>query len=124
MTKVLIVDDSATIREMVAIHLSEMGFQVVEAFDGADGVEKLKSASFDLVITDVVMPNMNGYEFCRWVKNNAATKTVPVLMCTTKSEEFDKYWGMKQGADAYIVKPFKREELVSAVKKLLAPVKG
>lgn len=124
MTKVLIVDDSATIREMVAMHLTEMGFEVEEAFDGADGVEKLKSSSFDLVITDVVMPNMNGYEFCRWVKNYPTTKTIPVLMCTTKSEEFDKYWGMKQGADAYIVKPFKREELVSAVKKLLAPVKG
>jgi twitching motility two-component system response regulator PilH len=124
MSKVLIVDDSAMIREMVSVHLTDGGFQVVEAFDGADGIEKLKSAQFDLVITDVVMPNVNGYEFCRWVKNNPSTKSLPVLMCTTKSEEFDKYWGMKQGADAYIVKPYKPEELLSMVKKLLSAVKS
>jgi twitching motility two-component system response regulator PilH len=119
MSKVLVVDDSAMVREMVAVHLTDGGFQVVEAYDGADAIAKLGSGQFDLVITDVVMPNMNGYELCRWVKNNPGTKNVPVLMCTTKSEEFDKYWGMKQGADAYLVKPYQPSELLDLVKKLL-----
>ncbi|MGQ9865409.1 MAG: response regulator transcription factor [Pseudanabaenaceae cyanobacterium] len=120
MGKVLIVDDSTMVREMVSNQLAEAGIEVVEAQDGAEGVEVMKSQSFDLVVTDVVMPRMNGYEFCRWVKNN--TKNVPVIMCTTKGEEFDKYWGMKQGADAYIVKPYHPSELLKIVKELLAAV--
>ncbi|AFY74300.1 response regulator with CheY-like receiver domain and winged-helix DNA-binding domain [Synechococcus sp. PCC 7502] len=119
MTTVLVVDDSPTVRELVSEHLRQQNIAVVEAFDGLDATEKIKISVPDLVITDVVMPRMNGYELCRWIKNNVKNKNVPVVMCTTKSEEFDKYWGMKQGADAYITKPYNPPELIDIVKRLI-----
>lgn len=123
MTTVLVVDDSPTVRELVSVHLKQQGIVVVEAFDGLDATEKIKISVPDLVITDVVMPRMNGYELCRWIKSNVKNKTVPVIMCTTKSEEFDKYWGMKQGADAYITKPYNPTELIDVVKRLIRMMK-
>ena len=120
MVKVLVVDDSPMVLEMVSAHLKQHGLEVIEAHDGADAVEKLKASTPDLVVTDVVMPRMNGYELCRWIKSNASTKDVPVIMCTTKSEEFDKYWGMKQGADAYLTKPYHPPELIKTIKQLLS----
>ncbi len=123
MVKVLVVDDSPMVLEMVSAHLKQYGIEVTEANNGAEAVEKLKALTPDLVVTDVVMPQMNGYELCRWIKNNASTKNVPVIMCTTKSEEFDKYWGMKQGADAYLTKPYHPPELIKTIKQLLSQIK-
>ncbi len=123
MVKVLVVDDSPMVLEMVSAHLKQHGMDVMEANNGAEAVEKLKVSTPDLVVTDVVMPQMNGYELCRWIKNNASTKDVPVVMCTTKSEEFDKYWGMKQGADAYLTKPYHPPELIKTIKQLLSQIK-
>jgi len=123
MTTVLVVDDSPTVREFVSEHLRQNNFTVVEATDGLDATEKIKISVPDLVITDVVMPKMNGYELCRWIKGNVKNKTVPVIMCTTKSEEFDKYWGMKQGADAYVTKPYAPNELIIIVKRLIRMMK-
>lgn len=120
MTTVLIVDDSALLREMLSEQLLKSGFDVVDAADGAEAVEKMAARVPDLVITDIVMPRMNGYELCRWIKNNSQTQNIPVIMCTTKSEEFDRYWGTKQGADAYITKPYHPPELIDAVNRLLA----
>jgi twitching motility two-component system response regulator PilH len=124
MTTVLVVDDSPTVREMVSEHLRQTGINVVEAFDGVDATEKIKISVPDLVVTDVVMPRMNGYELCRWMKSNIKEKVVPVIMCSTKSEEFDKYWGMKQGADAYLTKPYNPAELVDTVKRLIRMMKA
>ena len=123
MVRVLVVDDSSMVLEMVSAHLKQNGIEVIEAHDGADAVDKLKAVIPDLVVTDVVMPRMNGYELCRWIKSNASTKDVPVIMCTTKSEEFDKYWGMKQGADAYLTKPYHPPELIKTIKQLLSQIK-
>ena len=123
MVKVLVVDDSAMVLEMVSAHLKQNGIEVLEAHDGSEAVEQLKTVTPDLVVTDVVMPKMNGYELCRWIKNNASTKDVPVIICTTKSEEFDKYWGMKQGADAYLTKPYHPPELIKTIKQLLSQIK-
>ena len=123
MVKVLVVDDSAMVLEMVSAHLKQNGIEVLEAHDGSEAVEQLKTVTPDLVVTDVVMPKMNGYELCRWIKNNASTKDVPVIMCTTKSDEFDKYWGMKQGADAYLTKPYHPPELIKTIKQLLSQIK-
>ncbi len=119
MSKVLIVDDSATMREMIAALLQKHGMTTVVAGDGVEAQEQYVASSPDLVITDIVMPRMNGYEFCRWMKSDNARKDVPVVLCTSKSEEFDRYWGMKQGADAYIAKPFQPDELVDTVLQLL-----
>ena len=122
MTTILIVDDSQTLRKMLAELLMSHGMRVLEATNGKEAKKQITSASadLDLVITDLIMPEMNGYELCRWLKNETdLKKKVPVLICSTKSEEFDRYWGMKQGADAYITKPFQPPELLRTIKKLL-----
>ncbi|MBD1913293.1 MULTISPECIES: response regulator [unclassified Leptolyngbya] len=119
MTKVLIVDDSQTLRQMLSELLEATGIDVVEATNGVEAKNKIREHTPDLVITDLIMPEMNGYELCRWIKNDPTTKTIPVMICSTKSEEFDRYWGMKQGADAYITKPFHPPELLKTVKRLL-----
>jgi len=119
MTKVLIVDDSHTLRQMIAELLEGIDISVVEAANGVEAKDKILHHTPDLVITDLIMPEMNGYELCRWIKNEPTTKSIPVMICSTKSEEFDRYWGMKQGADAYITKPFHPTELLKTVKRLL-----
>ncbi len=127
MTKVLVVDDSSTIREVMCEQLRGGGFEVFEASDGAEAVGKLKALKDDapeVIITDVVMPNMNGYEFCRWVKNNPATKNVPVIMCSTKGEAFDEHWAKKNGASAYIRKPYEPVQLINTVNEILAAAKS
>ncbi|MCS6960247.1 MAG: response regulator [Pseudanabaenaceae cyanobacterium SKYGB_i_bin29] len=127
MTKVMVVDDSSTIREVMAEQLRSGGFEVVEASDGVEAVNKIKALKDDVpqvIVTDVVMPNMNGYEFCRWVKNNPATKNVPVIMCSTKGEAFDEHWARKNGAAAYIRKPFEPVHLLNTVNELLAATKS
>ncbi|NJR38200.1 MAG: response regulator [Leptolyngbyaceae cyanobacterium CSU_1_4] len=119
MSTVLIVDDSHTLRQMIAEILQSNGLVVIEAINGVEAKGKIQSEAPDLVITDLIMPLMNGYELCRWIKTDPHTQNIPVLMCSTKSEEFDRYWGMKQGADAYMTKPFHPQDLVKAVKQLL-----
>ena len=119
MVKILIVDDSQTLRQTVLELLTQQGIKVIEANDGLEAQKKLQDIVPDLVITDLIMPQMNGYELCRWIKTNPSTQKVPVLICSTKSEEFDRYWGMKQGADAYLTKPFQPAELLKTIKVLL-----
>ncbi|MGD1906138.1 MAG: response regulator transcription factor [Leptolyngbyaceae cyanobacterium] len=119
MSTVMVVDDSSALREMIAGLLSNAGMTILEAKDGAEAQQKLQASTPDLVVLDIVMPNMNGYELCRWIKNNPGTQDVPVVICSSKGEEFDRYWGMKQGADAYISKPFRPNEMVETVKQLL-----
>ena len=119
MSTILIVDDSSTLREMIAGLLMKAGMTVVEARDGVEAQEVITVTPPDLVVLDIVMPNMNGYELCRWIKSNKATETIPVIICSSKSEEFDRYWGMKQGADAYISKPFRPNDMIDTVKQLL-----
>jgi twitching motility two-component system response regulator PilH len=119
MSTVMIVDDSSALREMIAGLLSNAGMTILEAKDGLEAQQKLQASTPDLVVLDIVMPNMNGYELCRWIKNNPGTQDVPVVICSSKGEEFDRYWGMKQGADAYISKPFRPNEMVETVKQLL-----
>jgi len=119
MSTVLIVDDSSTLREMISGLLIKSGMTVAEANDGVEAQAILEADPPDLVILDIVMPNMNGYELCRWAKNNPGTKDIPIVICSSKGEEFDRHWGMKQGADAYIAKPFRPSEMVETVKQLL-----
>ncbi|NER83696.1 MAG: response regulator [Leptolyngbya sp. SIO1D8] len=119
MSTVLIVDDSSALREMIAGLLINAGMTILEAKDGADAQKAISASPPDLVVLDIVMPNMNGYELCRWIKSNPNTQDVPVVICSSKGEEFDRYWGMKQGADAYIAKPFRPDEMVETVRQLL-----
>jgi twitching motility two-component system response regulator PilH len=119
MSTVLVVEDSVTQREMITDLLRGSGLDVTVASDGVEALEKIQGSHPDLVVLDIVMPRMNGYEVCRRLKADPKTQHVPIVMCSSKGEEFDRYWGMKQGADAYIAKPFQPTELVGTVKQLL-----
>ncbi len=119
MTTVLIVEDNPSQREMIASLLADKGLSITEASDGVEGLAKIRDRCPDLVLLDIVMPKMNGYEFCRQIKSDPKTKNLPIVMCSAKAEDFDRYWGMKQGADAYIAKPFHPKELFGTVKQLL-----
>jgi twitching motility two-component system response regulator PilH len=119
MSIVLVVEDSVTQREMIEDLLKGSGLTVKTAGDGVEALEQMQGICPDIVVMDIVMPRMNGYELCRRIKTDPKTERVPVVMCSSKGEEFDRYWGMKQGADAYISKPFQPQELVGTVKQLL-----
>lgn len=119
MSSVLIVDDSPMLRDMLSSLLMDLGWSVSVAKDGSEAQAKITAELPDLVVLDVVMPKMNGYELCRWIKSNEATQDILVVLCSSKSEEFDLYWGIKQGADAYIIKPFQPDELLNTIKSLL-----
>lgn len=119
MSTVLVVEDSVTQREMITELLKGSGLEVTVASDGLEALERIQGHHPDIVVLDIVMPRMNGYEVCRRLKADPKTQHVPIVMCSSKGEEFDRYWGMKQGADAYIAKPFQPTELVGTVKQLL-----
>jgi len=119
MNTILIVEDSITQREIITDLLKASGLKVIHASNGAEALEAIQSAPPDLVVLDIVMPLMNGYELCRRLKSDPKTQNVPVVMCSSKGEEFDRFWGIKQGADAYIAKPFQPTELVGTIKQLL-----
>ncbi|BAS56782.1 MULTISPECIES: response regulator [Leptolyngbya] len=120
MSWVLVVDDSAVVRELISTELRHQGFDVAVANDGVDAISVIQKHPPDLVITDVVMPRMNGYELCRWIKSDPRSQNIPVMICSIKGEDFDRYWGMKQGADAYMIKPCPPAEMLSAIDYLLS----
>lgn len=117
MITVLVVEDTSSERELICEYLRQGGYSVVSACDGKEGLEKLESLKPNIVITYLVMPGMSGLELCRAVKKNAAGK-VPVIACTSKNQELDRLWGMKQGVDVYLTKPFTKEEILHAVRSL------
>src|SRR5678816_3676133 len=116
MGNILIVDDDPNIRELVRVFLRDEGFDVYEASDGVEALAKLETLKADLVIVDVMMPNMDGWELCRELRTSY---DIPVLMLTAKGETTQKIKGFQLGADDYLVKPFEPIELVMRVKALL-----
>ncbi|MFW5801269.1 MAG: response regulator [Spirochaeta sp.] len=116
--KILIIDDSATMRQMINIILKGGGHEVVQASEGAEGLAKL-DPSFDLVITDYNMPNMNGIEVIRSIRSGNVHPSVPVLMVTTESEAAKKQEGKDVGATGWVTKPFQKEQLLGVIDKVL-----
>ncbi|QUY45914.1 response regulator (plasmid) [Acaryochloris sp. 'Moss Beach'] len=119
MKTVLVVDDSPAELKLMCLYLKEAGYLVVSTDDAKDALSKAETQKPDLVITDVVMPEMSGFELCRSLKKNEATQQLPVIICTTKNQDLDKLWGRKQGADEYITKPYTREDFLKAVKSAI-----
>lgn len=113
--KILIVDDSPTERHVLNDMLTKAGFEVVASDNGEDAILKSKSVRPDLILMDVVMPGLNGFQATRAISRDPDTKAIPIIICTSKSQETDKIWGMRQGARDYIVKPFDREELLAKI---------
>jgi two-component system chemotaxis response regulator CheY len=116
---VLIVDDSASLRQVVSLSLKGAGYDVIEACDGRDALGKLGGQKVHLIISDVNMPNMDGITFVREAKKNASYKFTPVIMLTTEATEEKKRLGQEAGARAWVVKPFQPAQMLAAVSKLL-----
>jgi two-component system chemotaxis response regulator CheY len=114
---VLIVDDSASMRQLVSFALRDAGYDVIDAINGKDAMNKLNGTKIDMVITDLNMPEMDGIEFIKQVRNKSGYKFTPIVMLTTESQESKKQEGKQAGASGWIVKPFTPEQLVDIVKK-------
>jgi twitching motility two-component system response regulator PilH len=118
--KVLIVDDSATERHVLEQIMSEAGFVVITTSTGEEGVAKARAEMPTLVLMDVVMPGMNGYQATREIAKGKDTVGIPVIICTSRGAETDKLWGLRQGAQEYLVKPINKQALLQKVQKILS----
>ena len=112
---ILVVDDSPTDRQYLSDILTKSGYKVTTANSAEEALAKVKQTKPDLVLMDVVLPGHNGYQATRELSKDDATKNIPVILCTSKSQETDKVWGMRQGARDYIVKPVNADELIAKI---------
>ena len=116
--KILVVDDSPTERHVLKALLTSHDYEVITAESGEEGIAKAKSELPDLILMDVVMPGLNGFQATRTLTRDPATKNIPVIVCTTKGQETDKIWGLRQGAQDYLVKPVNGPELLAKIAAL------
>jgi len=114
--KILLVDDELSVQKLLAFPLRREGYEVVSALDGQEALDRLNDTTFDLVVLDLMLPNVDGFEVCRQVRSRSS---VPIIMLTAKTEEIDKVLGLELGADDYITKPFSMREFRSRVKAVL-----
>ncbi|WP_028915976.1 twitching motility response regulator PilH [Pseudoxanthomonas sp. J35] len=119
MARILIVDDSPS--QLIGIQriVEKLGHETLTAEDGAAGVELAKAELPDLILMDVVMPNLNGFQATRQLSREASTRDIPVVLVTTKDQDTDRMWGMRQGARAYLTKPFAEADLLDVIGRLL-----
>jgi twitching motility two-component system response regulator PilH len=117
--KILIVDDSPTERHVLNDLLTKAGFEVVTSDNGEDAIVKAKQVKPDLILMDVVMPGLNGFQATRAISRDPETRTIPIILCTSKTQETDKIWGLRQGARDYVVKPVDRDELLGKINALV-----
>jgi two-component system, chemotaxis family, response regulator PixH len=120
MFTVLVVEDTPSERELISHYLREGGYNVISAGDAKEGLQTALEKQPDVIITDIVMPGMNGFELSRSLKKNPLTQKLPIVVCTSKNQELDRLWGMKQGVDVYLTKPFSRQDLLNAVNSVIA----
>jgi two-component system chemotaxis response regulator CheY len=118
---ILVVDDSASVRQVVGLTLRGAGYDVVEGIDGRDALTKLDGRKIHLIVSDVNMPNMDGLTFVREVRKLPAYRFTPIMMLTTESDESKKREGQAAGAKAWVVKPFQPPQMLAAVSKLVLP---
>ncbi len=115
MSKILIVEDNPSQMELMVNYLHDSGHTVIRLTNPKEALDKALEHKPDVILTDVVMPGMSGFELCRRLKQHPITSKVPIVICSSKDQEIDRLWGMKQGANAYLTKPFSREQLIRAV---------
>jgi two-component system, chemotaxis family, response regulator PixH len=118
MVKILVVEDTPSEMKLMTMYLKDNGYQVISTDNAKDGLSMVDKEKPDLVITDVVMEGMNGFEFCRTLKKNPDTEKIPVIACTSRNQDLDKLWGKKQGVDVYVTKPYSQEDIIKAVKSV------
>ena len=120
MKKILIVDDSIAQTRVMQSVLEQAGYSTVVSSDAKRVEQVVESERPQLILLDVIMPDRNGYQVCRELKSRAETRSIPVVLVTSKCEESDRFWGAQQGADGYVTKPFTKEELLQQVEKFVA----
>lgn len=120
MKRIMTVDDSPTVRQMVGFTLRDAGYEVVEAIDGVDALNRLEQEQVDMLITDLNMPRLDGVGLIRQVRSDPGNRFIPILMLTTESQQEKKQAGKEAGASAWIVKPFRPEQLLGVVRMVLA----
>lgn len=118
-SKILIVEDSPTYLRKIADSLQGTGYEIITAIDGEEALEKAVQENPKLIVLDVILPKKNGFQVCRQLKTSPATQDIKILMMTSKSQDSDRFWGLKQGADDYMTKPYEDEELLSNIANLL-----
>jgi two-component system alkaline phosphatase synthesis response regulator PhoP/two-component system response regulator VicR len=118
--KIMAVDDERHIVRLIQVNLERAGFQVVTAFDGAEALKKAESDKPDLIVLDVMMPRMDGFETLKRLQANPATREIPVIMLTAKAQDADVFRGWASGVSAYLTKPFNPLELITFVKRILS----
>jgi CheY-like chemotaxis protein len=118
-TVALVVDDSSLAREVIAKYLHQSGFRVLTASSGEEAIEQISKYKPNIIILDVVLPGRSGFALCRDLKATAETTNIPIILFSNKKTNVDRFWGLKQGADAYLSKPVTEEELLGAVKNCL-----
>lgn len=123
-TTVLVVEDTPSEMELMSHYLREAGYRVISAPSGQEGLDKAIAQRPDVIITDIIMPGISGYELCRKLKRTPQTQAVPVVICSSKKQDIDRLWGMRQGAKAYLTKPYTKAELAEAVEIALKHQKG
>jgi DNA-binding response OmpR family regulator len=116
---ILVVDDSPTDRALLLDALRPKGFRLLSANDGDEGLETARREHPDLVLLDVILPRKNGFQVCRQLKAEEGTRDIKIVLVTSKNQPSDRFWGLKQGADEYLTKPFTSEELLLAVERHL-----
>ena len=119
-SKILVVEDSPTYLRKIANFLQDVEYEVITAIDGEEALEKAVQENPNLIVLDVILPKKNGFQVCRQLKTSPATQGIKILMMTSKSQDSDRFWGLKQGADEYMTKPFDDNELMTTVAKLLS----
>lgn len=116
---ILVVDDSLTDRQIVVSACEAQGYRVTTAVDGEDALRKVAEVKPDLILLDVILPGKNGFQVCRQLKNNPDSKNIKIVMVTSKTQDSDRFWGMKQGADGYLTKPFSEQELQAIIQRMI-----
>ncbi len=119
MARILIAEDSITDLQFIKNALQETGYEILTASNGDEAEQKVRLEMVDLIILDVVMPKKNGFQVCRSLKRDEKYRHIPIILITSKTQDSDRFWGLKQGADEYVTKPFEPTDLLEAVKKHL-----
>lgn len=117
--RILLVEDSPAHLQLMQAALANRGYDLLVAEDGERALAQARQHKPDLILLDVVLPKVSGFQVCRQIKSDAELRSIPVIIVSSKTQEFDRYWGLKQGADGYITKPFRPEELAAAVEARL-----
>ena len=123
MKKILAVDDDAMVLAVIKKRLEFAGYEVITAMEGLEGLKKARTEKPDLIVLDLILPNLNGYQICAMLKRDSAYRNIPIVMLTSRSQQADIAEGMKAGADAYITKPYDPDEFIATIQNLLTKPK-